>query len=170
MRGKIFLIADTHFGDDRIIKYENRPFADSAHMDGEMASNWNKTVGPEDKVFVLGDFSAYGKDKTREICRLLSGEKILIKGNHDVESNEYYRDCGFKEVSEFPVIFKEFWMLSHYPLYINENMPYANIFGHIHGNPAYKDCSGFGFCVSAERIGYTPINFEEIKKRVGSEK
>jgi calcineurin-like phosphoesterase family protein len=42
-------------------------------------------------------------------------------------------------------------------------MPYANIFGHVHGNPAYKDYSSQSFCVSVERINYTPILFEDIR-------
>lgn len=28
MAGEVFFIADTHFGDERIIKYENRPYTD----------------------------------------------------------------------------------------------------------------------------------------------
>ena len=41
-------------------------------------------------------------------------------------------------------------------------MPYANIFGHVHGNPLYADVSRQSFCVSAERTGYIPLEFEEI--------
>lgn len=41
---KIFLIADTHFGDEGMRKYENRPFADVADMDEELVSRWNEVV------------------------------------------------------------------------------------------------------------------------------
>ncbi|MFR0986288.1 MAG: hypothetical protein ACLSFZ_06955 [Frisingicoccus sp.] len=51
-----------------------------------------------------------------------------------------------------------FWILSHEPLYINENMPYANIFGHVHGNPTYKDFCRQSICVCVERTDYRPIS------------
>lgn len=45
-------------------------------------------------------------------------------------------------------------------------MPYANLFGHVHNNPIIKDYSSQHFCVSAERINYTPISFEDITKKI----
>lgn len=54
-------------------------------------------------------------------------------------------------------------MLSHEPLYVNKNMPYCNIHGHIH---SLKYDSKSFFNVSVECINYKPINFEEIKKLV----
>ena len=65
-----------------------------------------------------------------------------------------------------PVIIDGFWILSHEPLYVNSNMPYANIFGHVHDSPIIKDFSNQHFCVSCERINYAPINFDDIKYRV----
>lgn len=93
----------------------------------------------------------------------LIGEKFLIMGNHDTQSEKYYYDCGFDSVSRYPVIYENFWIVSHEPLYINRNMPYANIFGHVHSNPLYSDVSEQSFCVSVERINYMPIEFSEIK-------
>lgn len=55
---------------------------------------------------------------------------------------------------------------SHEPLYVNENMPYANLFGHVHNSPIFKDFSKQHYCVSVERINYAPISFEEIKKQI----
>ena len=34
--GKTYFIADTHFGEERIRKYENRPFESAAQMDSEL--------------------------------------------------------------------------------------------------------------------------------------
>ena len=62
-----------------------------------------------------------------------------------------------------PVIYKNFFMLSHEPLYINSNMPYANFYGHVHANPSYKDASKQSVCVSVERIDYTPVEFEKLR-------
>ncbi len=161
-----FFIADTHFGDENIIRYESRPFSNADEMDRAITENWNKTVSDEDTVFVLGDLSSYGKEKTSAICKSLKGKKVLIKGNHDTESNDYYRECGFENVIEYPIILDNFWILSHEPMYVNKNMPYANIFGHIHNNPMYKTASEQSFCVSVERIEYKPIKFDEIKEEI----
>lgn len=164
---RIFFIADLHFGDERIIRYENRPFASAEEMDRQLILNWNGTVAREDTVFVLGDFSCHDEKADRELLKELSGRKILIMGNHDRHrSARQWRDLGFGECVEWPVVYGEFYILSHEPVYLNANMPYANLYGHVHNNPSYRDVSGQSFCVSAERIGYTPLDFEEICERM----
>ena len=164
---KVFFIADTHFGQKNIIAYENRPFATVEEMDKELIRLWNETVQKDDTVFLLGDFSFYNKERSAEICRQLQGNKLLVLGNHDRHPLQWYRDCGFQEVYNYPIIYAKFWMLSHKPLYINQNMPYGNIFGHVHGNPAYADASSNSCCVSLERTGYRPLEFDEVKRRMG---
>ncbi len=164
-----FFIADTHFGDARIMAYENRPFASPAEMDEALIANWNKTVGDDDTVFLLGDFSCYDEEKNREILARLHGRKILILGNHDRQfTAQQWRAMGFDEASEWPIVYKDFFILSHEPLYINTNMPYANLFGHVHANPSYKDSSKQSVCVSVERIGYTPITLDEVMRKINS--
>ncbi len=160
----IFFIADTHFSEESIMKYENRPFTSAESMNEVLIANWNGQVGKDDKVYVLGDFGVAGLEK--QILDRLNGIKYLVKGNHDTQTNEYYRQAGFLEVYDNPMIIEGFWILSHEPLYVNENMPYANLFGHVHKSPLFKDYSSQHYCVSAERINYTPIEFEEIKRRI----
>lgn len=159
-----FFVADTHFGDDNIRRYENRPYESVAKMDRAMIENWNKTVNENDEIYVLGDFGADGYEK--EILSKLNGVKYLVKGNHDTNTNNYYRQAGFIEVYDLPVLYKNFWILSHDAIYVNRNMPYANLFGHVHNNPIIKDYSSQHFCISVERISYTPISFEDIVKKV----
>jgi phosphoesterase len=162
--GRRFFIADTHFGSDNIIRYENRPFDSSAEMDKTLINNWNKTVNNGDTVFVLGDFCE--SDDEKRILSKLNGTKILIRGNHDFGTSSFYRKAGFEDVYDMPVLYDGFFMLSHQPLYVNSNMPYANIFGHVHNNPMFKDYSKQHFCVSAERINYTPISYSEILGKI----
>lgn len=159
-----FFIADTHFSEENIIRYENRPFASAETMNEALIANWNSCVGESDEVYVLGDFGATGQEK--DILSKLNGIKYLVKGNHDTQTNEYYRNAGFREVYDCPIIIAGFWILSHEPLYVNENMPYANLFGHVHNSPLFKDYSKQHVCVSVERIEYTPASFEEIKRRI----
>ena len=162
--GKTYFIADTHFGDSAILRYENRPFENVSHMDNELISRWNSVVSDEDCVYVLGDFGADGYET--EVISALKGKKYLIKGNHDVKSNDYYRKAGFEEVYDHPIILDNFWILSHDAVYVNINMPYANLFGHVHNSPVVKDYSDQHFCVSVERIDYTPVCFERVKQIV----
>ena len=155
-----FFIADTHFNDEKILRYENRPFASVSEMNEEIVRCWNGKVGEGDSVYFLGDV---GDDS---FVKRLNGTKFLVKGNHDRSENAHYREAGFREVYDLPVILENFWILSHEPLYVCKNMPYANIFAHVHANPIYKDFSEQSFCVSVERINYTPISFDEIKRIV----
>lgn len=78
-----FVTSDTHFGHRNIIKFCNRPFADTVDMEICMIDRWNKVVGVTDTVFVLGDFSFASKTKTQEILMRLNGFKVFIWGNHD---------------------------------------------------------------------------------------
>jgi calcineurin-like phosphoesterase family protein len=84
-----FVISDTHFLHQNIIKLANRPFETVEEMNEAMISNWNSVVTPSDTVYHLGDF-AYGswklenaQEKVKEIFGRLNGRKYLIKGNHD---------------------------------------------------------------------------------------
>lgn len=158
----IYFIADTHFGDERIIRYENRPFDDAQAMNRELIRRWNGTVSPVDTVYVLGDWGHMDPSA-------LHGTKYLVKGNHDTLDNQAYRDMGFAEVYDLPVILEGFWILSHEPLYVCESMPYANLFGHVHASPLYKAFSSQHYCACVERTGYAPVSFDEIKRRIGAQ-
>lgn len=160
----IFFIADTHFGDENILRYENRTFENVAEMNRVMIENWNNLVKEDDVVYVLGDFGANGQEVS--VLSRLNGVKYLVKGNHDEKPNDYYRDAGFKEVYDHPIIIENFWILSHEPLYVNSNMPYANLFGHVHNSPLFKTYSNQHYCVSVERIDYMPISFESIAAKI----
>ena len=163
-----FFIADPHFGHKAIIAYENRPFSTVEEMDQALIANWNGVVGKNDKVYLLGDFSFHPAELTAAIAKKLRGLKHLVIGNHDVKSVNAYYEMGFHRVYDCPIILDNFWILSHEPLYVNSNMPYANIFGHVHSNKIYADHSSQSFCVSVERIDYTPISFTRIKSVVGN--
>lgn len=159
---KIFMISDHHFGHKHIIDFESRPFENVDEMSVTMIERWNSVVGKHDKVFHLGDFSFLNREKTKEIIGKLNGKKFLIMGNHDRgRSKSWWLDVGFDEVSEYPIVFGGFYFLSHEPMYMNKNMPYVNIHGHIHGQK-YEGLQYFN--VSVEHWDYTPISFEYIKR------
>lgn len=161
---KIFLIGDPHFYHENIIRYCNRPFEDADYMNEILIKNWNSVVSQHDIVYILGDFALCGKDKIIEVAQRLNGRKRLILGNHDGASIETYKSV-FEYVYNHSIILDNFYILSHYPqTYIQKDGLYANIFAHVHDDPAYVDFSARTFCVSAERINYRPISFEKVKE------
>jgi len=162
--GKTFLIADLHFGHENIIRYENRPFASLDDMDSTIIKNWNQAVTENDTVIVAGDVSFYDKEKTTFIVNQLHGNKILVKGNHDNSSNQWWCDVGFNEVSSYPIVYMEWFIIQHEPpTYINDAMPYFFIYGHVHGTKGiYPTVTKQTACVSAERWEYTPVELARI--------
>ncbi len=75
--------ADLHFGHANIIRYCDRPFSDAQQMNEAMIDNWNERVGPNDTVFVVGDFALGTIADTLPLAAALAGHKVLIAGNHD---------------------------------------------------------------------------------------
>ena len=138
-------------------------------MNKAIILNWNSVVSKNDEVIVVGDFALIGKDNIIDIGRQLKGRKTLILGNHEGASLKTYYEAGFEIVSKYPIVIDDFAIVSHAPLFTNTNSPYVNIFAHVHDDKNYKDVSSCGFCVSAERINYTPILYEEIKAKIFAE-
>lgn len=164
---KTWFISDTHFGHSRIITYENRPFNSLSEMDEVLIKNWNKKVKNEHFVFHLGDVSLYPKDKSIEIFKRLNGRKILIMGNHDRgHSRKYWKSIGFEEVSKYPILFDDQFLLSHEPRYeIADKGLYYNIHGHLHSHGiAYQPEIFFNVCI--ERNDYKPVDIETIRKKL----
>lgn len=158
-----FFIADTHFGDESIIAFENRPFSSSKEMDRAITHNWNSIIKKGDCVVILGDYSFYDFQGTKTITRELNGYKILILGNHDLDSEiNCWKDVGIDEVYKYPIIFNKYYILSHEPIYMSKNMPYINVHGHLH-HLNYSDTGFFNVCV--ENINYTPINMETVYQK-----
>lgn len=173
---KMFLIGDTHFLHENIVKYCDRPM----NHEELMIENWNRVVSDEDVVFHLGDIAASIRgrdDQLIEIFEQLNGQKFLIKGNHDHKTNNWYvKNLGFEDVYHQLII--EDILLTHYPLRINEyskpkeilkveglqRLVEANdikhiIHGHVHNRTTNLENH---YNVSVEAIDYTPIEINDL--------
>lgn len=154
-----YFIADTHFGHDNIIKYENRPFSNADKMDKVIIDRWNNKVDKDDIIYHLGDVFLCNTERQFEIMEQLNGEIILIRGNHDKQTNTKLIDrLGFKEVYN-RLILEDRFILTHRPTELSNN--YINIHGHTHSQ---REWDVNHICVSVEMIGYSPISFKLIKK------
>ena len=86
----VWFTSDHHFGHSNILKYCNRPYKDVIEMDQALIDNWNSRIGPDDEVYVLGDFSLYQKEVPETLDKLNGARKVLIAGNHDKCFSEAY--------------------------------------------------------------------------------
>lgn len=164
---KVFMTADLHLGHKNIMLYDNRPFSSLDAMHNYIIKQWNKTVTKADTVFVLGDVSFLDFEHTQLIISKLNGKKILIRGNHDKgHSDEWFTKCGFVKVIAFPIIYKDFYILSHKPMYMNCSSAYFNIHGHIHTNKLNENLF---FNVGIMNHDYKPVDFEDIKNHIKTE-
>ena len=166
---EIWFTSDHHFSHQRIIEYANRPFPNVDIMNFNMIRYWNENVKKDDKVYHLGDFGFGTKEQITDIVNQLNGKIYLIKGNHCTKPNQWYRDCGFSEVYDHPIIIKDFLVLSHEPMPFILNPMYVNIFGHVHTSPMYKTWGPHYACVCVERHDYHPVSLESIKKHFTEE-
>ena len=143
-------------------------------MNETIVAIWNKTVSPDDRVIVVGDLSAglMGRyDEFRTILGRLNGHKILVRGNHDHQPDDWYISAGFESVTDW--LLEEGILFIHKPatqfntdtLKICENLDYKKIVhGHIHDRRPDLLCH---FNVAWDRH-YRLININEVKD--GSEK
>lgn len=159
----IFLISDTHFGHVGVTVFKDRegnklrPWDTVREMDKALIENWNKVVRPQDKVYHLGDVII--NRKAFSTLMLLNGQKVLIKGNHDIfRPDEYLR--YFKDIRGYHVL--DNFLMSHIPVHPDSIERFkGNIHGHLHSN---KINDSRYFNVSVEQIGFTPIAFDEVKR------
>jgi len=159
LMGSVYITSDQHFGHANIIDYEDRPFTSVDEMNSYMIKKWNQTVSKKDKVFFLGDLCIPSRLYS-EIVPLLNGYKIMVMGNHDCLSHKRYEEAGFEEVSRYPIILNDFYILSHAPLYLSKAMPYVNIHGHSHSK-RMVGANYYNVCV--ELHDYKPVKFDDIK-------
>lgn len=155
-------VSDSHFNHNRIIDYCNRPFNSVEDMNETMIKRWNSVVGKDDIVWHLGDFALGNKEYITNIVNQLNGKIKLTKGNHDTHPNQWYRDCGFVEVYDHPIIIKDFIVLSHEPMPFVMNQMYVNLYGHVHISPMFETWGKQSACLCVERHNYTPIKEEII--------
>jgi len=176
----VFLVSDTHFGHLGVCKFTRsdgvtklRPWDSPEEMDEEMVKRWNERVKPTDKVYHLGDVVI--NRKALGIMRRLNGDKVLIRGNHDIFRDEEYRE-HFRELRAYHVM--NGMILSHIPIHEESLGRFGvNIHGHLHANRVMV--RGFNgkpvnidnryHCVCVEHTDFAPILFEDVIKRITDE-
>jgi calcineurin-like phosphoesterase family protein len=178
----VFLVSDTHFGHAGVCRFTRndgvtklRPWDDPAEMDEAMIAAWNDRVRPNDKVYHLGDV-VINRRALSTLSRL-NGDKVLIRGNHDIFRDDEYRKY-FRELRAYHVM--NGMILSHIPIHTESLGRFGtNIHGHLHANRVMLP--GFNgkttdivdtryHCVCVEQTpDFAPILFEDVIKRIEAE-
>ena len=177
----VFLVSDTHFGHTGVCRFVRndgvtklRPWDTAEEMDEFMVKAWNERVRPTDKVYHLGDVVI--NRKALGIMRRLNGDKVLIRGNHDIFKDTDYRE-HFRELRAYHVM--NGMILSHIPIHSESLGRFGtNIHGHTHANRVMMP--GFNgkitdivdvryHCVCVEHTDFAPILFEDVIRRIEAE-
>ena len=178
MSRRVFCIADTHFGHQKIIEYCRPQYADTDEMDQDLVYRWNQVVRQQDIVYHMGDVALVGSSDERQryvldlLCQL-HGEIRLVGGNHD---NTWIAEAfdAFYGVRE-----RKRCLMSHIPIHPAqlEDRFKLNIHGHLHDkevtcpfhlDPRMQVTDRRYVCVSVEHTDYAPRPFDDIvKERLG---
>jgi len=181
----VFLVSDTHFGHAGVCRFAHpddpevklRPWTDPDEMDEDMIRRWNDRVRPNDKVYHLGDV-VINRKALKTLARL-NGDKVLIRGNHDIFRDDEYR-VYFRELRAYHVM--NGLILSHIPVHEASLGRFGcNIHGHLHasrvkrargvdartGEILYSDeIDPRYWCACVEQTDFAPILFEDALKRI----
>ena len=181
----VFLVSDTHFGHAGVCKFTHpddpevklRPWDNADDMDEAMIRNWNDRVRPNDKVYHLGDV-VINRKALKTLARL-NGDKVLIRGNHDIFRDDEYREY-FRELRAYHVM--NGLILSHIPVHEASLGRFGcSIHGHLHANRVMKargvdartgdilysdEIDPRYYNVSVEQTDFAPILFEDVLKKI----
>ncbi|MGK2861892.1 MAG: hypothetical protein ACSLE0_08155 [Chitinophagaceae bacterium] len=181
-KDKLFFTSDTHFFHSNIIKYCDRPFANSHEMNKTIVENWNKVVPKDAIIFHLGDVSLTAVPKVlNDLLHKLNGTKFLVIGNHEKDAlgKEYIREHwgGIYDIAEIfvpdeEITYKEqHIVMCHYPM-ITWNAAHRgswSLFGHVHGGLSNKGIIQHppsSMDVGVDCHNYTPISYQQVKEQI----
>lgn len=172
---KVYFIGDPHFGHTGIQRFRTQ-FPDEKVHRQYIMDRWNQTIKKRDRVFVMGD-AAFTQEGLDDLGKL-PGQKVLVRGNHDLLPTEAYLNV-FSEVYG-ALAYKGLW-LTHIPIHPSELYGRTNVHGHCHrggpnevyqtnstmrGRPIGSKATYFNTCAEHLPTPYTPIELNEMKSLI----
>lgn len=158
-----YVIADTHFGHNKMPELCGRP----EDFSERILRNIANTVGISDVLIHLGDFCFYNEvewhDRFMEACK---GRTWLIKGNHDKKSTSWYLDHNWDFVADEVKMemFGKVICLSHKPALYRTDFD-VNVHGHLHNSEhrVYDiDVAKDRYRLITCEHSYTPISLRRL--------
>ena len=169
-----FFHADWHFKHKNILTLCNRNFKTINEHDEYLIERINATVNNNDILYVLGDLGCH-KDinSLRQYLKRINGNIHVILGNHDhlADLTKLKQEGVICDVKEFKTVQEgnKHLICCHYPLkeWNGYYRGYYHVFGHVHGTiQPYDNCMDVG----VDAIGFDPIEFNEVIKRIENKK
>ena len=161
----IWLSADIHFWDSKIIRKAHRPFRSIEDMNDEIIDRFNGKVSGGDTLILLGDvgreFQAHLDFCSRLHCRDIQ----LIPGNHDPESHLsqlYNRILPHIYSFQYEGVHV---VLSHYPImrWNRSSKGSVHFYGHIHDDELHN---GRSMNIGVDRFNFYPIDLPTAISKV----
>lgn len=147
-----YYIADTHFGHENSIKYDEREgggkFSSIKERDELIINNINKIVTPQDNLYFLGDISWYKPQETAELLKQIKCKNLFAtRGNHD----RILKDGRIKKIFQGIYDIKQIEdgdkqvVLSHFPImmYQGQHRGVIALYGHVHNSLEETDYQEF---------------------------
>lgn len=123
---KTYLISDTHLNHDKIKTWCQRPDNHTELID----QNVRRIVQPTDVLIHLGDVGIGKTEVFMPTVQAWPGRKILVRGNHDGKSCQWYMDNGFDFACD-AMIYRGVWF-THKPSVELPKSTTVNVHGHLH--------------------------------------
>lgn len=177
-----WLISDTHFNHTRLDEWGGR----SGSWEETMMKGIAKNVKSDDVLIHMGDVcigndvkvhgELFGHVIPKEISSFRGiigfAKAILVRGNHDKKSAQWYTEHGWDFVCDgLELLYMGHYLhLTHRPARPQGNTTW-NIHGHTHGNmhrseeytEFYSD--KYHIDISPEVVGYEPLRLDTLMKK-----
>lgn len=137
-----YYISDLHIEHSNIMNFDNRPFKDVQEMNQTIVDNWNKTVKINDTVYILGDFIWAKENEWIYWVKQLTGNKVLVRGNHDPRQFSSATKKLFQDITNLKEIKDNgrHVIMCHYPIPFYRASFAPNcymLYGHVHQTKEY---------------------------------
>ena len=137
-----YYIADLHLGHVNAIGFDGRPFADVTEMNETLIRRWDSTVNRADTVYVLGDFIWEKESLWPAWLERLTGNKVLVRGNHDPRQFSRATKRFFQDIADYKEIADtgRHVILCHYPMPFHRadyDEKCFMLYGHVHNTREY---------------------------------
>jgi len=185
----LFFTSDTHYGHSNICRGTTRwtdaeditrDFQDLDQMNDRIVEGINSSVGENDILFHLGDWSFGGFEKIAEFRNKINCKNIhIVLGNHDhhIQKNKEGIQSLFSSVNEYVYLVVKYdqgtkfhgqdtFVLMHYPItsWNNMNDGVIHLHGHVHFSKEIRIGKGKTMDVGVDGNGLNPLSIKQVRE------